>query len=270
MKSSCEPWPNGTFTVQLALQEQDYAETFKWYKAAAWQGDAEAAWRLGYFYEHGQGVEADLFEAAEWYRLSAKQGNETGAQMLSAAEALLPSQSYAQILKAAQKGIAAAERAAGLAYDFGNGTEQDYAEAFKWYKAAAWQGDAEAEWRLGYFYRYGQGVEKDVAKAVEWFERSVRNGCGYAKELLAEAESALAEETEQLLIKASAGDGEAQYKLGRRYSYGKGAVKNLDAAFRWFKASAEQGNASGQNALGYCYDMGEGVQEDKGKSSCRE
>jgi uncharacterized protein len=32
---------------------------------------------------------------------------------------------------------------------------------------------------------------------------------------------------------------------------------------RWYKLSAEQGNADAQYNLGYCFDNGEGVEEDK-------
>ena len=35
---------------------QDYKEATKWYRLAAEQGDASAQTKLGYMYDHGQGV----------------------------------------------------------------------------------------------------------------------------------------------------------------------------------------------------------------------
>ena len=39
-----------------------------------------------------------------------------------------------------------------LPTDFGEGVEQDYAEAVKWYRLAAEQGNADAQYNLGYAY----------------------------------------------------------------------------------------------------------------------
>ena len=47
------------------------------------------------------------------------------------------------------------------------------------------------------------------------------------------------------------------------YGNGKGVVEDYKEALKWYRKSAEQGNASGQGSLGYVYHKGEGVLKDK-------
>ena len=46
------------------------------------------------------------------------------------------------------------------------------------------------------------------------------------------------------------------------YIRGEGVAKNPDEAVKWFRLSAEQGNAIAQYHLGLCYFEGEGVSKD--------
>ena len=55
-------------------EERDDEEAMKWYRKAAEQGNAEAQYRLGRFYERGWGVVKDEAEAMKWYRKAAEQG----------------------------------------------------------------------------------------------------------------------------------------------------------------------------------------------------
>ena len=52
---------------------QDYAETLKWLRKAAYQGDANAQNNIGDMYETGKGVELNNTKAAEWYLKAANQ-----------------------------------------------------------------------------------------------------------------------------------------------------------------------------------------------------
>jgi len=63
---------------------------------------------------------------------------------------------------------------------------------------------------------------------------------------------------------AEKGDADAQFILGKMYWDGKGVLKDLDQAAKWFRLSAAQGNADAQFFLGSFYllphkDIGEGV-----------
>lgn len=51
--------------------------------------------------------------------------------------------------------------------------------------------------------------------------------------------------------------------MGYRYGYGVGVTKNEKEAVRWYRAAAEQGDASGQWSLGLCYEYGTGVPKDE-------
>lgn len=61
--------------------------------------------------------------------------------------------------------------------------------------------------------------------------------------------------------KAEAGDAEAQFEMGKA-----SASTDHDAAFEWFKKSAEQGNPYAQTYLGYYYQKGKGVKEDRAEA----
>lgn len=59
---------------------------------------------------------------------------------------------------------------------------------------------------------------------------------------------------------AARGDAEAQYYIGLRYYQGVGGkTQSYAEAVKWFRKSAEQGNARAQLAMGVCYDNGDGV-----------
>jgi hypothetical protein len=90
--------------------ERDYAETAKWWRKAADQGDISAQANLGTMYRKGQGVLQDYTEAAKWYRMAAEQG------------------------------LASAQYNLGLMYGPGKGVEQDYVQAYMWLNLAASQG----------------------------------------------------------------------------------------------------------------------------------
>ncbi|GHT72265.1 hypothetical protein AGMMS49950_10680 [Endomicrobiia bacterium] len=55
-----------------------------------------------------------------------------------------------------------------------------------------------------------------------------------------------------LNMKAQQGDDEAQFKLGVIYLKGDGVKQDYKKAFKWYKKSAEQGNARAQNNLVGC------------------
>ena len=93
-----------------AYNRKDYMTAFEKLKPLAEQGHAKAQFKLGVFYEIGQGVPQDYKEAVKWYRLAANQGN------------------------------ASAQSNLGVMYDKGQGVTQDYVQAHKWYNIAGANG----------------------------------------------------------------------------------------------------------------------------------
>ena len=69
-------------------------------------------------------------------------------------------------------------------YAGGRGVQQNYAEAFKWYRRAAEQGDAEAQFNVGAMYANGTGVQQDFSKSAFWFEKAASQDYDQAKQAL--------------------------------------------------------------------------------------
>lgn len=71
---------------------------------------------------------------------------------------------------------------------------------------------------------------------------------------------------EQLSSAARRGDTEAQFYLGRMYTYGRGVETNSSVAFDWYLKAAEGGHQRAMAIVGYAYDKGIGVAEDDAKA----
>ncbi|WP_301860534.1 tetratricopeptide repeat protein [uncultured Megasphaera sp.] len=69
----------------------------------------------------------------------------------------------------------------GDCYYYGNGVEQNYKEAVKWYRKAAEQGDARAQNNLGLCYYYGHGIAKSYEDAMKWYCKALEQGSSKAR-----------------------------------------------------------------------------------------
>ena len=61
---------------------------------------------------------------------------------------------------------------------------------------------------------------------------------------------------------ADQGYAAAEVEVGYAYDDGKGVAEDKDTALKWFKKAAAQGNGEAQHALGYAYQYGDGVKQD--------
>jgi TPR repeat protein len=138
-----------TFASMLYAADTDIAKL----KAKAQQGDAEAQFRIGLIFVHGQGVPKNNAEAAGWFR------------------------------KAADQGHAEAQHNLGVAYDKGEGVRHDSAEAVKWFRKAAEQGLAEAQAMLGAVYGFGEVIPKNSVEAYKWLNLAAASGNKTAAEV---------------------------------------------------------------------------------------
>jgi hypothetical protein len=120
-------------------------------------------------------------------------------------------------LSVANAGFAPAQHNLGVAYSNGQGVPQNFKEAVKWYQKAAEQKDARAQNNLGYLYQTGQGVPKNVVEAANWYQKAADQG--YAV---------------------------AQYNLGIAYSHGQGVPQDQKQAIRWLGEAAAQGHLEAQ------------------------
>lgn len=123
----------------------DQETTYRLYRQAAEQGNADAQILLGNMHASGQGVPRDYAEAAKWYRRAAEQGN------------------------------ADAQYNLGMMYANGQGVPRDSSEAAKWCRNAADQGHGDAQYDLGVMYDEGQGVPRNDILAYMFFELAATN-----------------------------------------------------------------------------------------------
>ena len=111
---------------------KDLAEAVKWYRMAAEQGLAEAAFELSKCYTFGFGVRKNRVTAGKWLRKAAEQGHVTAMFL----------------------------HGHWLLREEGGGVGYDPREAVKWFRRAAEKGDARAMFELGECYEDGVGVKK--------------------------------------------------------------------------------------------------------------
>lgn len=108
--------------------QKDIHRAVSYFKKAADNGIARAAYQLGTIYETGVGEDlpADQVQSFEWYT------------------------------RAAKEGIPEAENNLGSCYFFGRGVGIDYEKAFHLYKSSAEKGNSEAEMNVGICYAAGK------------------------------------------------------------------------------------------------------------------
>jgi TPR repeat protein len=165
----------------------------------------------------------------------------------------------------AEQGNANAQLLVGRLYERGEGVNQNYNEALKWYRLAAAQGNNFARLVVGSFYYAGRGVTKNYEEAFKWFLKAAEGGLPQAQSNLgvmlyfgigvsANHRQAL----KWLRLAAEKGISEAQSKLGRMLRDGHGVARNSKEAMVWFARAAQQGFAEAQYYLGVMYSTGEG------------
>lgn len=73
---------------------------------------------------------------------------------------------------------------------------------------------------------------------------------------------AFARDVKALQASAENGDASAQFALGQSYFRGTDVEQSDSLAFQWFEKAAAQGNAEAESALGFLYAQGRGVAKD--------
>lgn len=133
--------PAQTRLGQLLDTAEQNAEAARWYREAADNGDAAAAFGLGGLYAAGEGVERDQAAALRW------------------------------ITQAAEQGFAPAIRAMAIAHEKGQlGLTVSYDRAVSWLRAGVAAGDGWSIARLSRAYRRGElglRIDTEQAQALE-------------------------------------------------------------------------------------------------------
>ena len=109
-------------------------------------------------------------------------------------------------------GDAVAQYNLGVMYYEGQGVEQNFKDAAKWFRKAAEQENAIAQINLGLMYLRGKGVPEDLKEAAKWFRKA-----------------------------AEQGNAMAQHSLGFMYGKGDGVLQDDVTAYAWWDISAANG-----------------------------
>ena len=88
-----------------------------------------------------------------------------------------------QSLPLAEQGDANAQYTLGYIYEKGQGTEQDFSEAIRWYRKAADANHLPAQAHLGMLYASGKGAPQNDVLAYFWFTQVANRGVKSASEL---------------------------------------------------------------------------------------
>ena len=149
------------------------------------KGNYAACFDLGQLYYHGdKGVQKDIQRAMSYFKEAADNGIAMAAYQMGRiyetgnAEDLPADQlqSFKWYARAAKEGLPEAENNLGSCYFFGRGVDVDYEKAFRLYKSSAEKGNNEAEMNVGICYAAGKGVKQDYALAYTWWKKAAEQG----------------------------------------------------------------------------------------------
>jgi TPR repeat protein len=199
----------------------DIQTALKWLRASVAQNNSNAAFYLGYLYEHGKFVPQDYGLAFQNYEIATR--------------AHYPP----------------AENNLASLYQHGQGVRKNLGKAYEWYLAAAQHGDPVGQYNLAAFYYFGTSTSRNSTEAVRWLRASADTG-------LAEAENGLAafyfygisvqrdynEAARLVRLAVQKGLPAAATSLGFLYEHGKGVPLDYVAAYAWYSRAITAGDSS--------------------------
>ena len=175
----------------------------------------------------------------------------------------------ANIRRLAEQGNALFQFQLGRLYARGEGVEQDWAEAVKWYTLSAEKGNSKAQNNLGVIYRYDrQNIQRDYATALYWLEQSAAQDNSYAflnlGSMYQSGEGVTTDykkAMEYYKKGEKAGAVQSNYCIAGLYMDGLGVPKNEKKAFSYFETGAKKGDVLCQYQTGIMYRDGIGTKK---------
>jgi len=106
--------------------------------------------------------------------------------------------------RAAEQGLALAQKNVALAYLNGKGVLQDHRQAAAWFRKGAEQGNVEAQYNLGVLYYTGDGVPQEYAESYFWLDIAAPGMLGSANQKWVSnyRDAAAAKLTPEILLQA--------------------------------------------------------------------
>lgn len=232
----------------------------RWYRAAARQGEAEAAFRLGLLWLRAERRRADIAGAA-WMRQAADAGHGDAQAVLATCYrqgrgiAADLGESLRWTEQAARNGSARGRCDLALCYRAGSGVARNMTRAVELLTQAASQGYARAQLMLGHVYANGDGVSEDPTAARHWYAAGARQGYVKARYnlallLLADGDPGSDRKAlDELRVAAAAGYAKAMYLLATNYRRGIGGPADHARAQIYLHKAAAAGLAKAQYRL---------------------
>ncbi|MCQ2573379.1 MAG: hypothetical protein MJ182_05755 [Treponema sp.] len=140
---------------------------------------------------------------------------------------------------------------------------------FVWAEKSASQGDIDGKAALGYCYLCAYGCEENIDKGLALVNEAAKKERIEAYFFLGryyDCQQDYAKAVEWYKKSAEQGFALGQNNLGLMYENGQGVPQDYAKAVDWYKKSAEQGFAISQNNLGDMYEYGKGVPQDYAKA----
>lgn len=142
------------------------------------------------------------------------------------------------IMDKAKAGDASAMNEVGTWYYTGKHVNQDYAQAYEWWKKASLKSNVRAIANLGMCYQLGRGVERDSVDAVRLYKKSIKDGNSVL--LSKRAENSQKSAFDAMLV-------------GDCYENGVGVKKDYIKAAGFYAQAAAKGSVDGMRQAGLCY-----------------
>eukprot|EP00182_Erythrolobus_australicus_P005015 CAMPEP_0185831920 /NCGR_PEP_ID=MMETSP1353-20130828/1777_1 /TAXON_ID=1077150 /ORGANISM="Erythrolobus australicus, Strain CCMP3124" /LENGTH=1126 /DNA_ID=CAMNT_0028530037 /DNA_START=197 /DNA_END=3577 /DNA_ORIENTATION=- len=274
--------PSSAQQLRLAAEHcekrNELVSAFRFYEAAAEQGDAYAQFRagdillqgthgqrenagralqllhkaassglepamlqLGECYQHGYGTEISLERAESWYALAAKAKSQAGAKLLKLVRMQMAALEKLKSCNHVERKLEDVREKREL----GSPKSSFGADSHIWSRRA--DGEEKQARRLMEHTPARHVLSADETEAL--FQRGVVDDLrGYHAEALAAYREA-----------ADRGYAKAQHKLGMCYNLGRcGLAKDERAAVELYRKAADQGDAAAQCSLGVCCENGRG------------
>ena len=163
----------------------------------------------------------------------------------------------------------------GGRYYSGNGVEQDYVKAARFYRRAEADGNATAQYNLGVMYDNALGVDHDESKAFDYYRKSAEQG--FALGMMALGEMYYTgqgcekndEEAVYWLQKTEKEfeDPSVYITLAMIFKDSEDdSIWNPDKAFVYAQKAVDTGNETALNLMGTFYESGIGVEPDYNKA----
>ncbi len=163
-------------------------KAFEWFMVAARQGNTQAEYYVGMYYQNGKGVPQNIEQAIYWFEKAAVKKDKNALYHLAMILIKQEQKDYVTIAKlleqAAAQEHAHAQYNLAVMYQKGDGVEQNLQKSFFWYEKAANAGLAIAQYNLGMIYFEGKVVEKDEVKAKALWQKAADQGLEVAVKLM--------------------------------------------------------------------------------------